>query len=207
MKSRWLLLIPPILLFLSLSNSVFASLCLFFLTSFFSVCIRSVQSLSHVRLFVIPWTAACQDSLSFTISHSLLKFMPIKLMMLYNQLILCQPRLLLPLIFPRIRVFSNKLALLLRCPKYWSFSFSNSSSNEYSGLISFRIGWFDLLAVQGTLKSLLQNHSSKASVIWFSVFFMVQLSYPSLSTWLLEKLAIITLHLMVLMDNWAVVFL
>ena len=119
---------------------------------------------------------------------------------------ICHP-LLLHLIFPSIRAFSKESVLHIRRPKYWSLSFSISPTNEYPGLISFRIGWFDLLAVQGTLKSLLQNHSSKASVIWFSVFFMVQLSYPSLSTWLLEKLAIITLHLMVLMDNWAVVFL
>ena len=114
----------------------------------------SVQSLSHVRLFVIPWTAAWQASLSFTISQSLLKFMPIKLTMLYNHFILCHPLLLLPLIFPRIRVFSNELALCIRWLKYWSFSFNISPFTEYSGLISFRIDCFELLAVQGTLKNL-----------------------------------------------------
>ena len=142
-----------------------------------------VQSLSHVRLFVIPWTAACQDSLSFTISHSLLKFMPIKLMMLYNQLILCQPRLLLPLIFPRIRVFSNKLALCIRWLKYWSFSFNISPSTEYSGLISFRIDCFDLLAVQGTLKNLLcttirKHQFSAQPSLWYN---------SHICTWLVER--------------------
>ena len=121
-----------------------------------------VQSLGHVRLFEIPWTAACQASLSFTISQSLLKLMSIESEMLSNYLILCYP-LLLPLVFPSIRVFSNESALHIRWPKYWSFSFSISPSNDYSGLISFRIDWFDLLAVQGILKSLLQHHSSKAS--------------------------------------------
>ena len=116
-----------------------------------------------------PWTAACQASLSFTISWSLLKLMSIKSVMPSNHLILCHPLLLLPSIFPSIRVFSNELALRIRRPKYWSFSFS--PSNEYSGLISFRIDWFDLLAVQETLKSLLQHHSSEASVLWHSTFF------------------------------------
>ena len=121
------------------------------------------QLLSHVQLFVTPWTAAHQASLSFIISQSFLKLMSIELVMLSNCLILCRPLFLLPSIFPSIRVFSNELVLCIRWPKRWSFSFSISPSNEYSGLISFRIDWFDLLAVQGTLKILLQHHSSKAS--------------------------------------------
>ena len=133
-------------------------------------------SLSHVQLFATPWTATHQASLSFTISQSLLKLMPSELVMPSNHLILCCPLLLLPSIFPRIRVFSNQLAVCIRWPKYWSFSFSISPSNEYSGLISFRIDWLDLLSVQGTLKSLLQHHSSKASILWCSAFIMVQLS-------------------------------
>ena len=119
-----------------------------------------------------PWTAAHQASLSFTNSQSLHKLMSIELVMPSNHLILCHPLLLLPSILPSIRVFSNESVLHIRWPKYWSFSFSISPSNEYSGLISFRIDWFDLLAVQGTLKSLLQNHSSKASILWHSAFFM-----------------------------------
>ena len=138
----------------------------------------SVQSLSCVQLFETLWTAAHQASLSITDSWSLLKLMSIKLVMPSYQLILCHPLLLLPSIFPSIRVFSSESALHIRWPKYWSFSFSISPSNEYSGLISFRIYWFDLLAVQGTLKSLLQHHSSKTSVVWCSAFFTVQLSYP-----------------------------
>ena len=130
----------------------------------------SVQLLSHVRLFVIPWTAARQASLSITNSQSLLKLMSIKSVMPSNHLILCRPLLLLPSIFPSIKVFSNESALCIRWPKYWSFSFNISSSNEYSGLISFRMDWLDLLAVQGTLKSLLQHHSSKASIFWCSAF-------------------------------------
>ena len=118
--------------------------------------------LSHVRPSETPWTAACQAYLSSTISWSLLKFMSIESVMLSTHLILCRPFLLLPSILPSIRVLSNELALCIRWPKYWSFSFS--PSNEYSGLISFRINWFDLLAVQGTLKSLLQHHNSKASI-------------------------------------------
>ena len=141
-----------------------------------------VQSLSHVWLFPAPWTAACQASLSFTISQSLLKFMSIESVMLSNHLILCHPLLLLPSLFPRIRVFSNEPVLRIWWPKYWSFSFNISSSNDYSGLISFRIDWFDLLAVQATLKSLLQHHSSKASILQHSVFFMVQLSHPYMGT-------------------------
>ena len=128
-----------------------------------------VQSLSHVWLFATLWTAAHQASLSFTISWSLLKLMSIDSVMPSNHLILCHP-LLLSLIFPSIRVFSNELALSIRWPKYWSFCFSPSLSNEYSGLISFRIDWFDLLAVHGTLKSLLQHHNAKASVLWCSAF-------------------------------------
>ena len=138
----------------------------------------SVQSLSHVRLFETPWTAACQASLSITNSQSLLKLMSIELVMPSNYLILCHPLLLLPSTFPNIRVFSNELALHIGWPKYWSFSFSISPSNEYSGLVSFRIHLFDLLAVQGTLKSLLWHHSSKASILWHSAFFTVQLSHP-----------------------------
>ena len=120
------------------------------------ICINSVQSLSHVQLFATPGTAACQTSLSSTTSWSLLKFMSIELVMLSNHFILCRPLLLLPSIFPSIRVFSNESALPIRWPKYWSFSFSISPSNEHSGLIFFRIDWFDLLAVQGTLNSFLQ---------------------------------------------------
>ena len=138
-----------------------------------------VQSLSSVQLFVTPWTAAHQNSLLFfNISLSLLKLMSIELVMPPNHLILYRPLLLLPSIFPKIRVSSNESALCIRWPKYWNFSFSISPSNEYPGLISFRIDWFDLLAVQGTLKSLLQHHSSKASILKHSAFFMVQLSHP-----------------------------
>ena len=126
---------------------------------------QSVQSLSHVWLFVTPWTAACQASLSITNSQTLLKLMSSESVMPSNHLILCHPLLLLPSVFPSIRVFSNELVLQIRWPKYWSFSMSISPSNEYSGLISFRIDWFDLLAVQGTLKSLFQHHSSKTSFL------------------------------------------
>ena len=132
----------------------------------------SVQSLSRVRLFVTPWTAARQASLSITNSQSLLKLMFIEPVMPSNHLILCCPLLLLPSIFPSIRVFSNESALRIRWPKYWSFSFNISPFNEYSGLISFRMDWLDLLAVQGTLKSLLQHHSSKASVLRCSALFI-----------------------------------
>ena len=127
-------------------------------------------------------TAACQASLSFTISRSLLKLMSIESVMPSSHLILCHPLLLLPSIFPSIRVFSNELALYIRWPKYWSFSFSTSPSNEYSGLISFRMDWLDLFAVQGSLKSLLQQYSSKVSVLQHSAFFMVQLSHPYMTT-------------------------
>ena len=124
-----------------------------------------------------PWTAAHQASLSFTISRSFLKLMSIELVMPSNHLILCCPLLLLPSIFPSIRVFSSELVLHLRWPKYWSFNFSISPSNEYSGLISFRIDWFDVLAAQGTLKNLLQHHNLKASILQHSAFFIVQLSH------------------------------
>ena len=127
---------------------------------------------------VTPWTAACQASLSFTISKNLLKFMSIGLVMLSNHLILCHPRLRLPSVFPSIRVFSSESVLHLRWPKYWSFNFSISPSNDYSGLISFQITLFDLLAVQGVLKSLLKHHSSKTSILQCSAFFMVQFSHP-----------------------------
>ena len=137
----------------------------------------SVQSLSHVQLFVTPWTAAHQASLSITNSWSLLKLMSIALVMPSNHLILCHPFLLLSSIFPSIRVFSNESVLCIRWPKYRSFSFNISSSNEYSGPTSFRMDWLDLLAVQGTLKSLLQHHSSKVSIFRCSAFFMVQLSH------------------------------
>ena len=142
----------------------------------------SVQSLSHVQLFVPPWTVAHQASLSITNSQNLLKLMSIDSVMLSNYRILCCPLLLLPSIFPSIRVCSNESVLHIRWPKYWSFSFSISPSNEYSGLISFRMDLLDLLAVQGTLKSLLQHHSSKASILQCSTFFIVQLSHPYM-TW------------------------
>ena len=142
----------------------------------------SFQSLSHVQLFVTPWTAACQAFLSITNSWSLLKLMSTESVMPSNHLILCHPLLLLPSIFPSIRVFSTESVLHIRWPKYWSFSFSISPSNEYSGLISFRMDWLDLLAVQGTLKSLHQRHSSKASILWCSAFFIVQLSHPYMIT-------------------------
>ena len=131
---------------------------------------------------VTPWTVARQASLSITNSQSLLKLMSIKSVMSSNHLILCHPLLLPPSIFPSFRVFANESALHIRWPKYWSFSFSISPSNEYSGLTSFRMDWLDLLAVQGTLKSLLQQHSSKASILRCSAFFMVQLSYPYMTT-------------------------
>ena len=141
----------------------------------------SVQSLSRVLLFVTPRTAACQASLSITNSQSLLKLMSIESVMPSKHLILYRP-LLPPSIFPSVRVFSDESALHIRWPKDWSFSFSISPSNEYSGLISFRIDWLELLAVQGTLKSLLQHHSSKASILWHSALFRVQLSHPYMTT-------------------------
>ena len=147
-----------------------------------SLFFSSVQSFSRVRLFVTPWTAACRGSLSIINSQSLLKLMSIKLVILSNHLILYRPLLLQPSIFPGVRVFSNESVLRIRWPKYWSFSFSISPSNDYSGLISFRMDWLDLLAVQGTRKSLLQHHSSKASILKCSAFLMVQLSYPYMTT-------------------------
>ena len=151
-------------------------------TKKFLINFSSVQLLSHVQLFATPWTAACQTSISITNCQSLLKLISIELVMLSNHLILCCPLLLLPSIFPSIRVFSNETVLHIKWPKYWSFSFTISPSNEYSGLISFRIDWLDLLAVQGTLKSLLQHHSSNPSILQHSAFFMVQLSHPYLTT-------------------------
>ena len=143
---------------------------------------NSVQSLSRVCIFATPWTAAHHASLSFTNSRSLLKITSIESVMASNHLTLCRPLLFLPTVFPSIRLFSNESVLHIRWPKYWSFSFSISSSNEYSGLISFRIYWLDLLAVPGTDKSLLQYHSSKTSILPCSAFFMVQLSHPYMST-------------------------
>ena len=134
----------------------------------------SVQTLSHVQLFVTPWTAACQASLSITSSLSLLKLMSIESVVPSNNLILCRP-LLLSSIFPSIRVFSSESALRISWPKYWSFSFSISPSSEHPGLISFRLDWLDLLGIQGTLKSLLQHHRSKASILQHSAFFIDQL--------------------------------
>ena len=139
------------------------------------------QLLSRVRLFATPWTAAPQASLSITNSQSSLKLMSIESVMPSNHLILCHP-LLLPPIFPSIRVFSNESALRIKCPEYWSFSFNISPSNEYSGLISSRMDWLDLLAAQGTLKSLLQYHSSKASILRCSAFLIVQLAHPYMTT-------------------------
>ena len=148
-----------------------------------SVCdFSSVQSLSRVLLFATPWTTACQAPLPTTSTQSLPKPMFIELMMPSNHLILCRPLLLPPSIFPSIRVFSNESALHMRWPKYWSFSLKISPTNEHPGLISFRMDWLDLLAIQGTLKNLLQHHSSKASILLRLAFFIVQLSYPYMTT-------------------------
>ena len=144
--------------------------------------VQSVHSLSRVWLFETPWIAACQASLSITNSRGLLELMPIESVMPSSRLILCRPLLLLSPIPPSIRVFSNESTLPIRWPKYWSFSSSISPSNEHPELISLRMDGLDLLAVQGTLKSLLQHHSSKASVLWHSAFFIVQLSHPSMTT-------------------------
>ena len=152
-------------------------------------------SLSRVWLFATPWTAAHQASLSFIISQSLSKFKSVESVMSSNHLILCCPLHLLPSIFPNIRVFSIVLALHIRWPNYWSCSFNISPSYEYPGLISFRIDWFDLLAVQGTFTSLLQHHNLKASILWCSAFFMVQLSHPYMTIRKTITLAIQTLHL------------
>ena len=148
----------------------------------FKRCVDVVQPLSHIQLFTTPWTAAHQTSLSSTTFWNLLKFMSNELVIPSNHLILCCPLLILPSIFPSTTVFSNESALCIRWPNYWSFSFSISCSNEYSGLTSLRIDWFDLLAVQGTLKSLLQHHSSKVSILRCSAFFTVQLSHPYMTT-------------------------
>ena len=142
----------------------------------------SVQSFSRVQLSATPWTTALQASLSITNSRSLPKLMPIELVMPSNHLVLCRPLLLLSSIFPSIGVFSNESALHTRWPKYWSFSFNISPSNKHPGLISFRTDWLDLLTVQGTLKSLFQHHSSKASILLHWAFFIVQLSHPYMTT-------------------------
>ena len=139
--------------------------------------ISSVKSLSPVGLFATPWSAECQASLSITNAQSILKLMSTELVMPSNYLILCRPLLLLPSVFPSIRLFSNQSVLCIRWPRYWSFSFRVSPSNEYSGLISFRMDWLDLLTVQGTLKSLLQHHNSKATILWHPPFFTVQSSH------------------------------
>ena len=151
-------------------------------TTWFCIHLSTVQSLNCVRLFATPWSEAYQASLSITNSRSSLELMSIESVMPSNHLILCHPLLLLSSIFPSIGVFSSESVLHIRWPKYWSFSFSISPSTEYSGLISFRMDWLDLLAVQGTLKSLLQHHSSKASILWCSAFFIVQLSDPYMTT-------------------------
>ena len=147
-----------------------------------SVQFSSVPSLSRVRVFATPWTAACQASVSITNCWSLLQLMSTESVMPSNHLILCQPLLFLPSIFPSIGVFSKESVLCIRWPKYWSFSFNISPSNEYPGLISFRMDWLGLLAVQGTLKSLLQHYSSKTLILWHSAFFIVQLSHPYVTT-------------------------
>ena len=153
-----------------------------------------VQLLSHVWLFATPWTAARQTSLSFIVPWSLFKLLSIESVMPSNHLILCCPLLLLPSVFCCIRIFSSESALHIRWPKYWSFSFSISPSNAYLGLLSFRMDWLDLLAVQGTLKSLLQHHSSKASFLLCSAFFMVQFSHPYMTTGKTIALIMRTLH-------------
>ena len=156
------------------------------------ILLSSVQSLSCVRLLATRWTAACQASLSITNSQSLLKLMSIESVMPSNHFILCCPLLLLPSIFPSIRVFSNESVLRIMWPKYWSFSFSISLSNEYSGLIYFRMDWLDLLAVQVTLKSLLQHYSLKGSMFWCSAFLLVQLSHPYTTTGKIRALTLWT---------------
>ena len=166
----------PVFLNQGSEKAEFKSLPIIWSHLLYKIQISSDQLLSHVRLFATPWIAACQASLSITNSQSLLKLMSIKSVMPSNHLILCYPLLLPPSILPSIRVFSSESVLHIRWPKYWSFSIS--PSNEQSGLISFRIDWLDLHAVQGTLKSLLQHHSSQASILWHSVFFIVQLSHP-----------------------------
>ena len=159
----------------------------------------SVHSFSHVWLFATPWTAAHQASLSITNSQSLVKHVSIESVIPSNHLILYRPLLLLPSIFPRFRDFSNELVLCIKWPKYWSFSLSISPTNGYSGLISFRIDWLDLLAVQGTLKSLFQHHSSKASILQHSAFFIVQLSHPCMT---IGKTIVLTRHTFVGKIKW-----
>ena len=168
LSSRFAIQLPSIISYLDAMSSVSSAM--------FPV-LQSVQLLSHVRLFAIPWTAACQASLSITNYRSLLKLLCFESVKPSNHLILCRPLLLLPSIFPSNRVFSNGSALCIRWSKYWSFRSNISPSNEYSWLISFRMDWLDLLAVQGTLKSLLQHHSSKASILQGSAFLIVQLSH------------------------------
>ena len=159
----------------SISDIFCSYCCLVILT------VSSVQSLSRIWLFATAWTAACQASLSITNSQNLLK-LSIELVMPFNHLILCRPLLLLPSIFPSIRVFLNESAVCIRWPKYWSFIFRIIPSNEHSGLISFRMDWLDLLVVQGTFRSLLQHCSTKASILWHSAFFIVQVSHPYMTT-------------------------
>ena len=169
-------------------SSAYLRLLIFFLQSWFQLVIHAAlhftwcTQFSHVWLFATPWTTACQDLLSITNSQSLPKLMSIESVMPSNHVILCHPLLLLSSIFPNIRVFSNESTLFIRWPKYWSFSFYISPSNEHPGLIFFRIDWLDLLEVQGTLKSLLQHHSSKASILQCSAFFIAQISYPYITT-------------------------
>ena len=165
-----------------LKDNCFTEFCCFLSNLNMNQPFSSVQSPSRVRLFATPWIAARQASLSITNSWSLLKLKSIKSVMPSSHLILCHPLLLLPPIPPSIRVFSNESTLRMRWPKYWSFSFSNIPLKEHQGLNSFRMDWLDLLAVQGTLKSLLQHHSSKASILWRSAFFTVQLSHPYMTT-------------------------
>ena len=167
---------PSVFVICVLSLHRGASCCTYHTLKIFSL----FQSLSRVWLCATPWTAACQASMSNTYSWSLLKLMSIESMMPSNHLILCHPLLFLPSIFPSIRVFSSESVLYIWWPQYWSFSINHS--NEYSGLISFRVDWLELLAVQGTLKSLLQHHSSKASILWHSAFFIVQLLHPCMTT-------------------------
>ena len=169
--------------FQQIENIIYATESAFLKKTFLSIVqFSSFQSLSRVWLFATPWTAAFQASLPITSSQSLLKPMLIESVMPSNHLILCHPLLLLPSIFPSIKVFSNESVLGIRWPKYQSFSFNISYSNEYSGLISFRVDWLDLLAVKGTLKSLLQHHSSKPSILQRSAFFIFQLSHPYMTT-------------------------
>ena len=179
------LILPVNCLFKNLCSAVYPRRGWLFLSVpwlFSMAMLSSVQSFSCVQLFATPWTAGHQDSLSLSNSQSLLKLMSIDLVMPSNHLVLWRPLLLLPSIFLSIRVFSNESVLLTRWPKYWHFSFNISPSNEYSGLISFRMDWLDPLAVQGTLKSLLQHHSSKASILRRSAFFILQLSHPYMTT-------------------------